>query len=133
MTKIVYNILLADDDLEDIELLNETFGNHTSFNIVGNLQNGQQIVDYLSHNELPDILLTDLYMPICTAFEALDQIASVRNVYALKIIIFSTNILPEYYEKLEAFDHIDFYQKPPTIREFSELPNRILAAIVHPS
>jgi CheY-like chemotaxis protein len=122
------NILLADDDLDDMDILNDMFAQHASFNILERVQNGQQIIDYIDQNNMPDVILTDMYMPILNGIEVAEQLLSRQdlNIENLLIIINSTSINSANKEKFKKFGMINFYEKPNSYLQYSQLPEQIL-------
>jgi len=71
MSKV--KILLADDHklvLEGLKLMIESFDN---FEVVGEVYNGQDAIDYLNNNKV-DVILLDLNMPILNGIDATKKI-----------------------------------------------------------
>jgi CheY-like chemotaxis protein len=63
------HILIAEDDIDDADLINFSFGKCSYFNRINIVQNGVELLDFLNNNrgDLPGIILTDLNMPKKTA------------------------------------------------------------------
>ncbi|WP_274475354.1 response regulator transcription factor [Mangrovimonas aestuarii] len=64
------SILLADDHALFRKGLRSLLEQQEDFVVVFEAENGEAIIDYLKHNELPDIVLTDLSMPHMNGVEA---------------------------------------------------------------
>jgi DNA-binding NarL/FixJ family response regulator len=77
-------ILLADDH---VEMLNEVRSLlSTEYEVVGTAENGQQLVD-AARNLQPDLIVSDISMPVMTGFEA---IAKIRSLGMAPRVIFLT-------------------------------------------
>lgn len=64
------SILLADDEMLFRKGVRFILEKEEGFNIVFEAENGSQIIDYLRHNDLPEIIITDLRMPEMNGVEA---------------------------------------------------------------
>ncbi|WP_296146058.1 response regulator [uncultured Flavobacterium sp.] len=121
------HILIAEDDIDDGEIIEASFARHPSFLNVDMVKNGQELLDFLKNaEEIPDIILTDINMPILNGIEALAEIhedSSFRNIPAF---VYSTAINPSYEAKCKELGTKGFLIKPFELEEFYEIPNRIL-------
>jgi len=121
------HILIAEDDIDDGEIIEASFARHPSFLNVDIVKNGKELLDFLkSTKNIPDIILTDINMPILNGIEALAEIhedSSFRNIPAF---VYSTTINPTYEAKCKELGTKGFLIKPFQLEEFYEIPNRIL-------
>lgn len=120
------HILIAEDDVDDGEIIEASFARHPSFLNVDIVKNGKELLDYLKDNKIPDVILTDINMPILNGIEALAEIhedASLRNIPAF---VYSTTINPSYEARCKELGTKGFLIKPFRLEEFYEIPNRIL-------
>ncbi len=92
-------IPLADDDLQDIFLVQEAFKASKLKNDLITVNDGQELVDYLARKgkysdstlyPIPDIILLDLNMPRMNGIEALEIIKKSKNK-SIPIIILTTS------------------------------------------
>lgn len=93
--KAPINVLIADDDLEDVELLVAACNEYPLPIKVSFVENGQELIDYLGRNNLPSIIFLDLNMPQKGGIETLREIKSKMNLKETPVIIFSTSLLEE--------------------------------------
>lgn len=87
------HILLADDDEADRLLFTEVFEELKIKSIVNTVEDGVQLMEYLSENEknLPDILFLDLNMPKKNGLECLQEIKNNEVFKGMSIVIYSTS------------------------------------------
>ncbi len=65
------NLIIVDDHLLFSNALNSLISNFEEFKVIKILNNGQELVDYLSNNgESSEIILMDIQMPILNGIEA---------------------------------------------------------------
>lgn len=89
-----YFLLLAEDDLDDQELIIELVDQIDKRWKVGRTFNGEQVLKYLaglSPSRLPDLLLLDYKMPGLNGEEVLTRLAGQKKYQAIpKIVLTST-------------------------------------------
>ena len=91
MTKI--RLLLADDHPLIREGFRSLLNKNERFEIVGIAENGKELVD-LAGKELPDIILSDIGMPVLNGMDAIEQI---RNLYpSIKSVVLTMHEEREY-------------------------------------
>ncbi len=77
-------ILLADDHVEMLDEIRSLLS--TDYEVVGTVENGQQLVDAAQALH-PDLIVSDISMPIMTGFEA---VAKIRSLGLAPRVIFLT-------------------------------------------
>lgn len=85
------NILLADDDLDDSSLFAEALeelGTPFSFKHV---EDGEELLNHLQNNSLPDIIFLDLNMPGKNGRECLQEIRTDDRFSEIPVVIYSTS------------------------------------------
>jgi len=91
MTKI--RLLLADDHPLIREGFRSLLNKNERFEIVGIAENGKELIE-LAGKELPDIILSDISMPVMNGMEAIEQI---RNLYpSIKSVVLTMHEEREY-------------------------------------
>ena len=113
------NIVIADDDFINIELLNLMLRS-TGANI-HMFENGQQVVDFIN-NHSSDIIILDIQMPILDGFKTankLKEMGFVGKIFALTA--FNTFDDKQSYEECK-FDEI--IEKPIRRKELLEIINK---------
>ncbi|MGB3535299.1 MAG: PhnD/SsuA/transferrin family substrate-binding protein [Microcoleaceae cyanobacterium] len=102
-------ILVVDDKLENrlvLQNLLESLG----FNIILG-EEGQQAVE-LAQNIKPDLILTDLVMPVKTGFEAAKEIRQIPALEHIPIIAVSASVMQTDFEQSRIAGCDDFLPKP---------------------
>jgi DNA-binding NarL/FixJ family response regulator len=91
MTKI--RLLLADDHPLIREGFRSLLNKNDRFEIVGIAENGKELIE-LAGKELPDIILSDISMPVMNGMEAIEQIG---NLYpSIKSVVLTMHEEREY-------------------------------------
>jgi len=121
------HIIIAEDDIDDGEIIQASFARHPSFLNVDIVKNGKELLDFLkSAKNIPDIILTDINMPILNGIEALAAIHQDSSLKNIPAFVYSTAINPSYEAKCKELGTKGFLIKPFNLEEFYEIPNRIL-------
>jgi len=79
-------VLLADDNREFVNLLEEYISSQYDMNVVGVAYNGNEVVRLLQER-VPDVLILDIIMPHLDGLAVLEQIQAMRLSPQPKIIM----------------------------------------------
>ncbi|WP_281632349.1 response regulator [Flavobacterium luteolum] len=125
------HIVIAEDDMDDADVITETFTNNPNFSKVSLVANGEELLNYLKNgsNENPDVILTDINMPIIDGIEALQEILSNDELKKIPCFVYSTSINPSYKEKCDDMGVKAYLIKPYSFEAFAEIPKTILSII----
>ncbi|MEO8535237.1 MAG: response regulator [Flavobacterium sp.] len=125
------HIVIAEDDTDDADVMYETFNKNANFEKVTLVPNGEELLNYLrkSSNQVPDVILTDINMPILDGIEALQQILNDPNLKNIPCFVYSTSINPVYKEKCDVLGVKAYLIKPYSFEAFEEIPKNILSLI----
>ncbi len=125
------HIIIAEDDVDDAETILYSFEKHPAFKKVDIVANGKELLDYLrsQRGAVPDIILTDINMPIVNGIEALTEIQADETLSKIPAFVYSTAINPIYEAKSAALGVKGFLIKPFSLREFEEIPNKIIGVL----
>jgi CheY-like chemotaxis protein len=125
------HIVIAEDDMDDADVITETFSNNPNFSKVSLVANGEELLNYLKNgsNENPDVILTDINMPIIDGIEALQEILSNDELKNIPCFVYSTSINPSYKEKCDEMGVKAYLIKPYSFEAFAEIPKTILSII----
>ncbi|UPZ14272.1 response regulator [Flavobacterium humidisoli] len=125
------HIVIAEDDIDDADVITETFTNNPNFSKVSLVANGEELLNYLKNdsNENPDVILTDINMPIIDGIEALQEIFSNDELKNIPCFVYSTSINPSYKEKCDDMGVKAYLIKPYSFEAFAEIPKTILSII----
>lgn len=126
------HIVIAEDDSDDSEVIVESFLNHPLFSKVETVRNGQELLDYLTNKEnvTPDLILTDLNMPIINGLEVLKEICGNPEFNKIATFAYSTSSSEIYKTKCIEFGAKAFLTKPCEINEFDEIPQKIIQVLL---
>jgi CheY-like chemotaxis protein len=122
------HIILADDDPDDAEILCTSFANHPSIGTIDWVKNGQMLLDFLknSTDKKPDIILTDINMPIVNGIQALEEIFQDSKLSSIPVFVYSTTINPLYEAKSRELGALGYLIKPYKLKDFQEIPYQII-------
>lgn len=125
------HILIAEDDSDDADIIYNSFDKHPNFKKVSMVPNGEQLLLYLNDtsNELPDVLLTDINMPIVDGIEALQAILADDRLKDIPCFVYSTSKNAAYMENCEKLGVKAYLIKPFSFQGFDQIPDTILKAI----
>ena len=117
-------ILLADDDLDDQELLKEAF--HQAVPLVGveAVSFGRDVLAYLnkcSDNNLPCLIVLDYNMPDMNGAQVLDQLLRHERFQHIPAVIWSTSNAYLYKEACKKNGAKEYFQKPHQFEEMIRL------------
>ncbi|MDY0989659.1 response regulator [Flavobacterium sp. CFBP9031] len=131
LEKYNLHIVIAEDDMDDADVITETFSNNPNFSKVSLVANGEELLNYLKNgsNENPDVILTDINMPIIDGIEALQEILSNDELKNIPCFVYSTSINPSYKEKCDEMGVKAYLIKPYSFEAFAEIPKTILSII----
>ena len=122
------NVLLAEDDVDDGEFICEVFSKNSNIENVEWVKNGQELVDFLikKSNKKPDVILTDINMPILNGIEALEEINKYPSLSVIPVFVYSSSINPIYEKKCKELGALSYLIKPFDLNMFGEVPNQII-------
>jgi len=126
MNKQHYNLLLADDDEDDCAFFKEALDELSLPVSLVVVNDGVQLMDYLSANNLPDMLFLDLNMPRKNGHECLKEIKEINELNSMPVIIFSTSLDTEIVDLMYQKGATYYIRKPG---EFSKLKKVIGNAV----
>lgn len=122
-SKIDFNILLADDNEDHAELTMNALMVRDDIRITY-FSSGPETLDYLQQdrpNELPDLILLDIKMPLITGFDLLEFIKNSERLKSIPVIILSSAANPNEIKKAHTLGACDFLTKPIKIGQVAAL------------
>lgn len=93
-------ILIADDDIEDMEIIREAFAESRLLNKIFFVHNGEELLDYLRNRgkyqdvslyPQPGLILLDLNMPKKDGREALREIKEDEGLRHIPVVVLTTS------------------------------------------
>jgi CheY-like chemotaxis protein len=116
--KTIKNTLIIDDDQVLITLIRLLVRKNEYFENCKDFQNGKKALDYIqnildNNQELPDLILLDLNMPIMDGWEFLDILSSLPLEREIPVYIVTSSIDPNDLEKADSYKMIKGYMMKP--------------------
>ncbi len=109
------SILIADDDIEDCQMIKEALIESRLLNDLHFVHNGEELVSWLQTTEnLPGIILLDLNMPKRDGREALSDIKSDPRFKHIPVIVLTTSKAEEDIVRTYNLGVNSFITKPVT-------------------
>lgn len=91
-------VLYADDDTDDLELVQASFARYAKNVEVLTAENGSQALSYLQNlspsDPLPCLIIMDINMPMLNGKEALKRIREMERFENVPVVLFSTSSQP---------------------------------------
>ncbi|HEX8331126.1 MAG TPA: response regulator [Segetibacter sp.] len=125
MATDILNIVIADDDVDDLELfqtaLSEVYCNVN----VTTAQDGDELINLLDELPIPDAIVLDLNMPKKAGLECLKEIRGNSDFADVPIIILSTSASPK--DKNSCLEHGAnlYFSKPDSYHEMKVIAQQI--------
>ncbi len=122
-------ILLADDDLEDLELLSEVILQLEANTRLHMVNNGIMVMDFLSKTkdeDLPSLIVLDYNMPNMNGAEVLEQLCRDPRYKSIPKIVWSTSNNSNYIKECMEKGATDYFIKPATHKNLQEQAAQML-------
>jgi DNA-binding response OmpR family regulator len=114
-------VLLIEDDMDDVELLKEAFGDNKVQYEMEIIMEGDRVKPFLQNAEfIPSIIIMDLNLPKTDGKEILKDIKSTDAFKTIPLIVFSTSSSKEDIEYAYTLGANKFITKPTTIAGWNE-------------
>lgn len=123
-----FKIIVAEDDEDDLELIQEVLEESGLFDQMDFVKNGEALINFLNDNRenLPTVIITDLNMPVKNGYEVLTDVATSPIFSSIPIIVYTTSINPDCVSKCIELGASDVIIKPFDYADFKELPEKII-------
>lgn len=125
-------ILVADDDLEDIQLVKESLLENQLTVDVNDVENGQELLEVLrtkpvpaTSRQKPHLIIMDINMPRKNGFETLKELKEDKDLRGIPVVIFSTSKAPADIKKAYELGANCFISKPQTASEWHNIIGKL--------
>jgi CheY-like chemotaxis protein len=127
-------ILIADDDVDDCEMIREALQESRLLNELHFVHNGEELMDYLNHRgkfedqqkyPLPGLILLDLNMPKKDGRESIKEIKGNPKLRQIPVIILTTSEAEEDVYKTYDLGVNSFITKPVIFKSLVEVMSGI--------
>lgn len=122
-------ILIADDDLEDLELIEEAFLNASPAVKLFKFTNGKSAIEYLDtiqDRELPCLMVLDYNMPEINGSEMLSYMKNQDRYNDIPKVVLSTSNAPRHIHECKSHGATDYLVKPDNLKDLNLLAERLL-------
>jgi CheY-like chemotaxis protein len=120
-------ILLIDDDEDDRDFFQFALQSIDNNIQLTDVASGQEGLDYLIHNALPDCIFLDLNMPGMTGRECLSKLKSDQKYNHIPVVIFSTSSDPKDVQETREMGALNFITKPSKTSDLISALNNFLS------
>lgn len=123
-------ILIADDDPEDLELIEEAILSTKQAVEFHKFTNGLTAIEYLNTSDdkdLPHLIILDYNMPELNGAQLLSSINSAPRYRAIPKVIVSTSNAPLHIQECMRNGAADYIVKPDNMRELYNMGEKLLA------
>jgi CheY-like chemotaxis protein len=121
------HIIIAEDDIDDGEIVVNSFRSHPCFSTITWVKNGQELLDFLKTSEIkPDVILTDINMPRVNGIEALEKIFADSVLCSIPVFVYSSTVNPTYEQKCKELGSLAFLIKPYSLQDFNDIPYQLV-------
>jgi len=91
-------VFYADDDTDDLELVQDAFGRYTNNVEVVTVRDGMQAISYLQslneYSAAPCLIILDINMPLLNGKDVLRKIKEMPPLASVPVILFTTSSSP---------------------------------------
>ena len=130
LTTAFLTILLAEDDLDDQELLKEAFLEIDPAIQFYSFSSGKKILSQLENlNIVPDLVILDYNIPEMNGAEILQHINKKEQYQSIVKIVWSTSNSPFYENACLALGAKAYFVKPSTLSGLSQLAKVMLSYV----
>jgi len=122
-------VLLADDDLEDQEMLIDVITQIDNKLTVETVSDGREAVSKLKglpENELPSLVILDYKMPYLNAAEVLEALAGDTRYATIPKVCWSSSRRDDDIRRCLKAGAVNYFQKPSTTEELRSIAERML-------
>jgi two-component system response regulator len=127
-----FRIVVADDDLDDQELMVRGLKDCRVAVEISAVYNGLQLMDYLlkrqayrNNKETPDLILLDLNMPLMDGFEVLKQIRLDEKLKKIPLYVITTSRSQDHKAEALKLGANGFYSKGSSSKDIRRIMGEI--------
>jgi CheY-like chemotaxis protein len=121
-------IIIAEDDMDDGDFVQQSFNRHPAFTQVDWVKNGKELLDILkdADRKKPDVILTDINMPIVNGIEVLEHMFHDPLLCTIPAFVYSSTVNPVYEVRCRELGIKAFLIKPFNLSHYDDIPYQIV-------
>jgi CheY-like chemotaxis protein len=123
-------ILIADDDIEDIELIEDAILNAEPSAELQKFTSGRTAIDHLHASvdtDLPCLIILDYSMPGITGSQVLSSIKDHERLQPIPKVVLSTSSAPRHMHECIANGANEYIVKPDNLKGMNALAHKLVA------
>ncbi|GAB4016729.1 response regulator [Spirosoma koreense] len=115
-----YKLVIVENDEDERLFMKSGIEQTGLFEIVAQAEHGRQVLEWLTAHlsDLPDLILSDLNMPVKNGYELLEALQEESRFAHLPVVITSTSATPSTIEKCLTLGAADYLIKPDTFLDY---------------
>jgi CheY-like chemotaxis protein len=124
-----FNILMADDDPEDLELIEDAVLHIRPEARLHKVHSGKKAIEFLSRqkdDELPCLMILDYNMPELNGAEVLSELNAHSRYKNIPKLILSTSNAPLHVHECMSKGAAEYFVKPTNMKELNALVEKML-------
>jgi CheY-like chemotaxis protein len=129
MTPQPFTVLMADDDIEDIELMEDAIRGVRSDVQLQKVMNGRAVLRYLEgkpDDQLPCLIILDYNMPELNGSEVLLELSREPRYQSIAKVVFSTSNAPAYIKECRNNGAIEYFVKPTSMEDLEKIVQKLM-------
>lgn len=133
-------IVVADDDLDDQQIIKDGLYDCKVHVEINSVYNGLQLMDYLLAREayrniaqLPDLILLDLNMPLMDGFDVLKEIRQHPRLRSIPVFVITTSRSADQRKKALEMGASGFYSKGASPKDIRRIMQEICRECFEPA
>lgn len=126
---MLYKILIADDDLEDLELIEDAILDAEPQVELHKFTNGLTVIEYLNSRldeELPCLIILDYNMPELNGAQLLLSLKAQERYRSIPKVVLSTSNAPPHIHECLSNGATEYLVKPDSMKTLTSLVERLL-------
>jgi CheY-like chemotaxis protein len=129
MMRQPFIVLMADDDIEDIEMVEDAIKSLRSDVQFHKVMNGKAVLKFLderTHSQLPCLIILDYNMPELNGSQVLAALCQHLRYQSISKVIFSTSNAPQHIKECRDNGALDYFVKPTNTKELEKVVEKLM-------
>jgi CheY-like chemotaxis protein len=118
-------ILIVEDNEDERLFLKQGFTDTGLYEVVGDVRDGDEMLELLKSSVPPDVIFSDLNMPGRNGYEVIVDITTTSSLSHIPVIILTTAPVSPYAGRCKRLGASAYYTKPDTFLEYKDFGKEI--------